>query len=421
MYYLKERCFIAWGGNQELAESVGKALKGKGVEYIVGGSVTDKSEADDIVNNRIINQMKRSSRAIILAQGNIENGKYYFRPNLMFEWGYLLARLPKGSMMVVLIDTPRESVATDLQGSFSEIIPNNLQNNTEKAKWISKKYIDEKLHDRFSPFDVLYNWSSVKSFFEDQLNGSGAPNPEHFKKLLVSSFIPSIYLNDLEFMENIIKRINENPANIGSKSRILANGILSYCKAATLNDDPAKGDYDEIKHSFSNTSNSHDPYVRAIARNYMGKCLVRTALQVADSKKKELLGFAVEHFIEAKNQFERAGLDRQSLEMWLSYVNRSISKTYYNLSYLELSSEYCEFAMSNRQQIISYLDGSFNKTAKNAFEAEYYLSVLDYVEITGDKRLPAFQEIEGKLNRIENEQVSTIWKKVFRDFQRINR
>ncbi|WP_169728343.1 TIR domain-containing protein [Geminicoccus roseus] len=165
MYILTEKVFIAWGQNIDLALKLSDYLTKLKIDNTIGGYADVREEADDHIGNRVINQMRRCSRAIILAQGKRgPDGSITFRPNLMFEWGYLLARLPKGSIMIALIETPREAVASDLQGIFSQLVPKELTTVPKRARWIADRYCEARLPDRFQPFDTIYSWSKVKTF-----------------------------------------------------------------------------------------------------------------------------------------------------------------------------------------------------------------------------------------------------------------
>jgi hypothetical protein len=98
MYSLEDLTFIAWGGNRNLALKLSENLTKLGFKNVVGGFADKRQDADEHIANRVITQMRRCSRAIILAQGEKQqDGTFAFRPNLMFEWGYLLARLSPSS------------------------------------------------------------------------------------------------------------------------------------------------------------------------------------------------------------------------------------------------------------------------------------------------------------------------------------
>lgn len=418
MYSLTEKTFIAWGANEELAVRLSSYLDSKKIDNIVGGHSARFGEDSDHLPQRVISQMKQAARAIILAQGVKQpDGSYAFRPNLMFEWGYLLSRLPTGSIMVVYIDTPREAGPSDLQGALSEVLPSNLKK-SRKAEWIANQFLKRPPNIRFSAFDVCYDWSKHKIFLKNQIDQESAPSPSKFEKTLLTSFIPAVYNNDIGFLRQVIDKVRESGENANNTYLILANGICSYVEYVTSNyNNYRKTKFSELKKSFSNCANSHDTYVAAIARNYMGKCLLKQCQLESDASKRiDLLKYAELNFRYSLVEFERSPLDSRSLNIWLSFVYRNLAIATFEIEGRSMNSlEYSELALKAREDVFLSLSSSLEGVSSRFFEAEYYLSVCDYVKISGDTNFTPFQDISDFID--DEAKSNWLWTKVFRNFK----
>lgn len=108
------KVFIAWSGNFEIAQKLrDKVNMRPGYEAIVGGNANGIKNI--YVGGTIIEQMKGCDQAILLIQKNEAHGG--LSPNVMFEWGYLLAKLNPNKMHHYLIDDPQ--IPSDLSGVWA--------------------------------------------------------------------------------------------------------------------------------------------------------------------------------------------------------------------------------------------------------------------------------------------------------------
>ena len=111
-----EKIFVAWAGNQPLANLVGSELNKCGFEAIVGGGLP----TDLFVGTQIFSQINQCTRAIILAETRMDSN--YFSGNLMFEWGYLTAKMDPRKLHVFLIGESKKSLPSDLAGIWASEI-----------------------------------------------------------------------------------------------------------------------------------------------------------------------------------------------------------------------------------------------------------------------------------------------------------
>ncbi len=119
---MPETVFIAWGRNEVLAKAVASSLAASGYSPIVGGNKPGASANTFFISTNILSQMDSASAAIILVQKNNSSkrtSKLEFRPNLMFEWGYLQRRLRADAIHVFLIDVDKDKLPTDLLNAYT--------------------------------------------------------------------------------------------------------------------------------------------------------------------------------------------------------------------------------------------------------------------------------------------------------------
>lgn len=87
------KAFVAWSGNHSFALALAAHIdaQDKGIECIVGGSSVGGIGGKTVFDT-VMEQMKQCDQAILLVQKHPVTGK--ISPNLMFEWGHLMAKLP---------------------------------------------------------------------------------------------------------------------------------------------------------------------------------------------------------------------------------------------------------------------------------------------------------------------------------------
>lgn len=414
MYHLIENTFIVWGQNYDTARALSAKLSEYGLHSTVGGDASFREDNKNYLSSTIISQMNKASRAIILVEGKKDRkGNFEFRPNLMFEWGYLLARLPEGSTMVALIDTPRAAIPSDLQGIFSEEVPHNLNTPDEQAAWIADTYNNKKIGDRFDPFDVIYHSTKWRTFIENQINEKSAPDPYMLLKSIPSYIIPMIYTNDIDFIRSMLFELSKNSENSSNSVHSLMGNV---CDFVLHNSGRRKNDentFSSLNLSFSSSLEYHDPFILAICRDYKGQCLVKQAL-IKDNatETNKILEMAIENFLQSEVEFIRSNVDERSRLIWLSYVHRRLCLSYKTIGNNRLAVDYAEKSMATRIKFRKWFDGCSNNFIEEAISSEYYNSVIDYVIITGETNFEPFREL-SIVNRKGKFPENFWWKRVF--------
>lgn len=131
------KVFIAWSGNFEVACKLKEYIDAKhGYEAVVGGNLHTLNSV--FVGGTIIDQMKQCDQAILLVQKNERHGG--LSPNVMFEWGYLLAKLNANKMHHYFIDKP--DIPSDLHGVWAFDVSTEQKSPEELAEILGKKFFE---------------------------------------------------------------------------------------------------------------------------------------------------------------------------------------------------------------------------------------------------------------------------------------
>jgi len=87
---------------------------------IVGGG----TPTDTYIVTQIFSQINQCTRTIILVQNTHQELPGVFNNNLMFEWGYLTAKLGPRKLHIFLIGESTKSLPSDLSGVWASEIKN---------------------------------------------------------------------------------------------------------------------------------------------------------------------------------------------------------------------------------------------------------------------------------------------------------
>ena len=148
-----ENVFIAWSGNYELATCVAAQLEKRGFHAIVGGGAPH----DMYIGVQVQTQMNACAYAVILAQKKPDITDHAeFSDNVMFEWGYLISRLPSKNVFVFLIDTGERELPSDLIGSWIIPVERGEADNEELSLGIANQFEIE--IQSLDELEILSRW-----------------------------------------------------------------------------------------------------------------------------------------------------------------------------------------------------------------------------------------------------------------------
>lgn len=161
---MHENVFIAWSGNKDLADELGKLFENNArLRAVVGGGIP----TDMFIGEQVLDQISRCSYAILL----VEDKNGHISPNLMFEWGYIMAKLTIKDVHAFLINKAPADLPSDLLGTWvSEISYDRTRDSIEDvAQKIYNIFNNntQNTNDR-NYFDLINNWKKVYVAFSDE-------------------------------------------------------------------------------------------------------------------------------------------------------------------------------------------------------------------------------------------------------------
>src|SRR5262245_17346470 len=199
---MTENVFIAWGRNQELAIAVRDLLKENGYFPTIGGMLRGGPANTFFINSNVLQQMDDASFAIILAQRIFDaegQPTNEFRPNLMFEWGYLQGRLRADAIHVFLIDIRREELPSDLQNAYTHTVQlNNARQPTPEALHataieIVAKFSADIANIDFDGLEILQNYDLYRTRLAEIRDKERAFNSREVGYYLLHMIQPAFY------------------------------------------------------------------------------------------------------------------------------------------------------------------------------------------------------------------------------------
>lgn len=155
-----ENVFIAWEGNQSLANLVDAKLNRYGFAGVVGGG----TKTDTFIGSQIFSQIQQCTRAIVLVEKKHLSSEVNFSSNLMFEWGYLTARMDPSKIHVFLIDVCREQLPSDLSGIWAIEIKKHNKSFNEIAQEIANEFhiVTSRPLNNIDKAKILSCWDETK-------------------------------------------------------------------------------------------------------------------------------------------------------------------------------------------------------------------------------------------------------------------
>ncbi|SEI13490.1 TIR domain-containing protein [Tardiphaga sp. OK245] len=234
---MSENVFIAWGKNEGLAQAVAKRLQDFGYSPVVGGVQRGKSPSSFFINANVLTQMNGASAAIILAQKIFDSKGQptnEFRPNLMFEWGYLQHRLRADAIHVFLINIEREELPGDLLNAYTQKVTLRNPANaspaavTALANQIAAIFQKNIIEIDFDGLEIIKNYDVYRSALWEMSEGNQAFNPREAGYYVLHLLQPAFYRNDLKFIRDFMSFYDQKVSGPLSNLTILVGEILNY-------------------------------------------------------------------------------------------------------------------------------------------------------------------------------------------------
>ena len=221
------KVFIAWSGNNETAKKMKSLIDERiGYEAIVGGNLYDHDSI--YVGGTIIEQMKKCDQAILLIQKNSRINA--ISPNLMFEWGYLLAKLNIKKIHNYFIDiSPNDpALPSDLHGVWAYEISTKENSDDEVANKLVDKFFDSQKNTLTeNKMSLIINRDETRKKILSHLIDPICSNYEMAQYIICYIYCSNIYVHTrheaLSDMQNFLDKLGE--AEFQSTELVLATRL----------------------------------------------------------------------------------------------------------------------------------------------------------------------------------------------------
>lgn len=326
---MKGEVFIAWGENLELAEAVEAKLDGEGYKAQVGGCETNCGKSGFYLGQQIMAQLKRASRAIILAQPSAD-GSLTFRPNLMLEWGFLMARLSPARVHVFLIGVNRSDLPSDLQGSWSTEIA--LDEIDSMAGEVVKTFTGSVCQASVEASEIFCMWPTWRAWIERQLSGEDAPDYLMLAGVLLHSVQPAFYNGELQVLMRALEVAStlHGPPELRESVRI-SRAACDYNLGVELA--PGFAELNFIADRLEPPLDTHVEqgalmhWLETVRLDFLGLCYWQmVSTTPADNERRNL------YMTQAKDAFQKAcGFldkikDEKATQLWKGYILRNLGR-----------------------------------------------------------------------------------------------
>lgn len=242
----KEKVFIAWGGNQNLAQAVGIELGKHGFLGIIGGG----SPSDMFVGTQIFSQINQCTRAIILAENVSHNSDTSFSNNLMFEWGYLTAKMESRKPHVFLIGVSRKNLPSDLSGIWAKEIDGISKTTESIAQEIVCSFIEEVSRPvEINKIEIFDRWNEIKRYLEIHSVSPAYSEIECAHYLLHSIEVCYAYMEE-EQLQELIDRIKPSSDVLAFAIKIIKANLELFTKSHALTHQISLDTFSELKAVF---------------------------------------------------------------------------------------------------------------------------------------------------------------------------
>ncbi|MGL4943699.1 MAG: TIR domain-containing protein [Thermoguttaceae bacterium] len=241
-----EKVFIAWGGNQHLARSIGEELIKHGFSGIVGGGVP----TDMYIGMQVFAQIHQCTRAIILVESTHPNSLNPFSNNLMFEWGYLTAKMDPRKLHVFLLGESKKNLPSDLAGIWANEI-NSLDKTTDQiAQEVIRLFVEAASRPiDINKTEVFSRWNETKRNLGTYSNSPAYSEIECAHYLLHSVEVCYGYMEEEQFLA-LIETIKPSSSVLEFSLQIVKANITLFGESTGLMGKLAFDTFSELKSIF---------------------------------------------------------------------------------------------------------------------------------------------------------------------------
>jgi hypothetical protein len=390
-----EKIFITWCGSPELANDVAIRLRALNYNGIVGGG----SVTANYVGQQIVMQMQQCTRAIILIKGDGKDvAKNALNDNLMFEWGYLTARINNPSKIhVFLIDMTNDSLPSDLSGTWVDEIKTENDNFASVADEIIQIFRVKSLKEsRTDKFQMIHDYGNLKQYLAtyDSLPLKSDLELSH---LLLHNIETCYYFMEESILESILDSIQPSSEIFSFVIRLAKSNFTLFRETNGLTQHLSFQTFIQIKSElerpfdFSNLDENLNDWINYFNFNRLALLYKMLAVNPEMKDEKTLyiekavhLQTKVHSILEAIG--EKFTEDRAYANLYSGYNDRDYYREYMELGDVEKAIGFAKRSAYAFQTFKSAYESHFPRDVYviKQYEQEYYLSLIEYLKYIDD-------------------------------------
>ncbi|MFP3042733.1 nucleotide-binding protein [Treponema primitia] len=420
MNVVKENIFIAWGGNQPLAKLVGQEVQKHGYISVVGGG----APTDTFIGTQVFSQIKQCTQAIILVEGSGagDGGSFKFNDNLMFEWGYLTAKLQPNKIHVFLINMSVRNLPSDLSGSWATEVDGKSISKEELAVEIAGIFnINASKPSQMNKLEIFHSWENIKRMLDAHIRGTPECSECDMANYLLHSIEPCYYNMEEEYTESLLQKLNPSSPILGFAIQIMKGNFALFTETNNLLTPLSFDKFDDLKSIFESQfdfsvqdDNLNDwfKYFCAIRLSLVYRTIAINPELLEDEKQLYLeksLAYC-EKALESLNLIRiKFPHDASYVKLYEGYLYRDIYIVKLEADDRNAAKEYLKKAVEARKSFYLAYKQTYPQDAVliKSFAQEYYLALIDQVNFSEDKieAIEIKRTINSFLQRLEKESV----------------
>lgn len=224
---MKGRIFIAWSGKNDLALQVKDYLETEDYKGVVGGAA--RSATGLHVGQTVLDEINHCNQAIFVVQKK-ENGS--ISSNLMFEFGYALAKFNSNKIHVFYVDIDKNDdiIPSDVQGIWADFY--KTEDYEDVAKAIADKFLsDQKYIIPEEKMAVVNNYYGLKDLLLHYTETPKCSEYELAQYMLFFAIASYMHANEKEALA-CLQEFTKKLYNPGKELALAAS--MSICYIETL-------------------------------------------------------------------------------------------------------------------------------------------------------------------------------------------
>ena len=376
-----DNIFIAWSGNQSLANELANVIAGdKKYKATVGGG----KPTDRYIGEQVINQINKCDAAILL----VEHKNGAISPNLMFEWGYLVAKYSVNKIYTVLINISRNELPSDVLGTWVLEEKLDRESTTERcfAEDIYKKFIDDYERDvEFDYFDIIDDW---KNYFYRIRNMERATEAELCRYIVIGC-LAAYYYGDNEELKRSLNNIpcSDKLQDVVAFGKTYIDVFLnSQNMSRPLNDEQiynVKDSFETLLKRERRLDNELDDIFDILCYDAYGlACALYLRNEDLDEEIKEYFGVLtqtnLEKVLEDIEKFESNYNDNRNVSILLkAYIHNDLSRYYKKTGDHEKHMSHLNKSVEKRKELYHIVKSTYpnNTFLIDKMEQEYMIAL----------------------------------------------